>query len=160
MMAHGGSVIEIAQDAAASGSWCPNSQYARRITAETEMAISGPARGHALMKTAADPKGERVRGMINNCAGGVTPWGTWLTCEENINYYFWNKAALASHPQAAGCKRYGIPSEWYQWGRFHERFDIGREPNEAHRFGWVVEIDPLDPQLHAGEAHGDGALQA
>ncbi|MDO9382308.1 MAG: PhoX family phosphatase [Hyphomicrobiaceae bacterium] len=144
MMAHGGSVIEIARS---GGKWAvvPDSKYARRITAETEMEISGPARGHALMRTSADPEGSRVRGMINNCAGGVTPWGTWLTCEENTNYYFWNKAALDRHPQRSGLVRYGIPSEWYQWGRFHERFDIGREPNEPHRFGWVVEIDPMDP---------------
>ncbi len=144
MMAHGGAVIEIVR---ANGKWSvvPDSRYARRITAETEMEISGPARGHPLMRTAADPKGERVRGMLNNCAGGMTPWGTWLTCEENINYYFWNKAALEKHPQRSGLMRYGVPMEWYQWGRFHDRFDIGREPNEAHRFGWVVEIDPMDP---------------
>lgn len=144
MMAHGGSVIEVVRT---GGKWAvvANSKYARRITAETEMEISGPARGHKLMQTAADTKGERVRGMINNCAGGVTPWGTWLTCEENTNYYFWNKAARETHPQRSALVRYGIPSEWYQWGRFHERFDIGREPNEPHRFGWVVEIDPMDP---------------
>lgn len=144
MMAHGGSVIEVART---QGRWSvvPNSRYARRITAETEMAISGPARGHDLMRTTGDPEGVRVRGMLNNCAGGMTPWGTWLTCEENINYYFWNKAALESHPQHSALKRYGFPMEWYQWGRFHSRFDIGREPNEAHRFGWVVEIDPMDP---------------
>lgn len=144
MMAHGGTVIEVARE---QGKWrvVPGSRYARRITAETEMSISGPARGHALMRTISDPAGETVRGMLNNCAGGVTPWGTWLTCEENINYYFWNKAALENHPQRSGLQRYGIPAEIYQWGRFHERFDIGREANEAHRFGWVVEIDPMDP---------------
>lgn len=144
MMAHGGSIIEVVR---AGGRWSvvANSKYARRITAETEMDISGPARGHELMRTSADPLGTRVRGMINNCAGGVTPWGTWLTCEENINYYFWNKAALATHPERSGLERYGIPMEWYQWGRFHQRFDIGAEPNEPHRFGWVVEIDPMDP---------------
>jgi secreted PhoX family phosphatase len=144
MMAHGGSVIEIARK---DGKWAvaADSRYARRITAETEMAISGPARGHALMRTTADPEGVSVRGMLNNCAGGMTPWGTWLTCEENTNYYFWNKPALEAHPQRSGLKRYGVPNEWYQWGRFHGRFDIGREPNEPHRFGWVVEIDPMDP---------------
>jgi secreted PhoX family phosphatase len=144
MMAHGGSVIEVVRRA---GKWAvvAGSSFARRITAETEMAISGPARGHPMMATTADPDGTRVRGMLNNCAGGVTPWGTWLTCEENINYYFWNKAALAGHSQRRALERYGIPGEWYQWGRFHGRFDIVREPNEANRFGWVVEIDPMDP---------------
>ena len=145
MMAHGGSVIEIKREA---GKWhvVEGSRFARRITAETEMTISGPARGHALMQTSADPTGTRIAGMMNNCAGGVTPWGTWLTCEENINYYFWNKAALDGHPHAAALRRYGIPGEAYAWGKFHDRFDIAKEPNEPHRYGWVVEIDPFDPQ--------------
>lgn len=145
MMAHGGSVIEIKREA---GKWrvVPDSKYARRITAKTEMRISGPAAGHAKMRTNADPAGTRVFGMVNNCAGATTPWGTWLTCEENINGYFWNKSALSAHPDAAALKRYGIPQEAYAWGKFDTRFDIGAEPNEAHRFGWVVEIDPFDPQ--------------
>jgi hypothetical protein len=145
MMAHGGSVLEIRR---VDGKWrvVPNSKYARRITGETEMAISGPAAGHDRMKTSADPTGTRVHGMLNNCAGGVTPWGTWLTCEENFNGYFWSKAA--SEPltlEARALRRYGAPAEWYAWGRFHDRFDTLKEPNEANRFGWVVEIDPLDP---------------
>lgn len=144
MMAHGGSVIEIAKS---NGKWqvVTGSRFARRITAETSMEITGPARGHDLMKTSADPAGERVLGMINNCAGGITPWGTWLTCEENVNFYFWNEDAVKTHPEKAALKRYGIPKPWYQWGRFHSRFDIGLEPNEMNRFGWVVEIDPFDP---------------
>ena len=84
--------------------------------------------------------------MINNCAGGVTPWGTWLTCEENINGYFWSKAAAEPlTDEARALRRYGIPGEWYAWGKFHDRFDVMKEPNEPNRFGWVVEIDPLDP---------------
>lgn len=144
MMAHGGSVLEVKRE---GGKWTvvEGSKYARRITAETEMVISGPAAGHALMKTAADASGTKVRGMINNCAGATTPWGTWLTCEENFNGYFWGKDQLEFHPQAAALKRYGAPGEWYAWGKFHDRFDISKEPNEAHRFGWVVEIDPMDP---------------
>jgi len=145
MMAHGGSVIEIRRD---GGKWnvVPNSKYARRITAETEMTVSGPAAGHDRMKTSADPTGMRVRGMLNNCAGGVTPWGTWLTCEENFNGYFWSKSA-AEPPTLEGraLRRYGVPAEWYAWGRFHDRFDTAKEPNEPNRFGWVVEIDPFDP---------------
>ncbi len=84
--------------------------------------------------------------MLNNCAGATTPWGTWLTCEENTNGYFCNKAAAGAHPDAAALRRYGIPAEWYAWGKFHDRFNIEKEPNEPHRFGWVVEIDPFDPQ--------------
>jgi len=145
MMAHGGSVIEIRRE---NGKWfvVADSQFARRITAETEMAVSGPAAGHARMKTSADPTGTRVRGMLNNCAGNVTPWGTWLTCEENINGYFWSKAAAEPLTlEGRALRRYGAPAQWYAWGRFHDRFDTLKEPNEPNRFGWVVEIDPLDP---------------
>jgi secreted PhoX family phosphatase len=145
MMAHGGSVLEVRRT---DGKWAvvADSKYARRITAETEIRISGPAAGHDLLKTQADPTGTKVHGMLNNCAGGVTPWGTWLTCEENINGYFWGKAAAEPLTDAArALRRYGIPGEWYAWGKFHDRFDVEKEPNEPNRFGWVVEIDPLDP---------------
>lgn len=144
MMAHGGSVIEIKR---IDGKWSvvPNSRYARRITAETDMRISGPAAGHDKLKTAADPTGTRVKGMINNCAGAMTPWGTWLTCEENFNYYFWGKGQINKAKDTAALKRYGIPAQVYKWAKFHARFDIIKEPNEVNRFGWVVEIDPMDP---------------
>lgn len=144
MQAHGGSIIEIKRE---GGTWAivENSKYARRITAETEMVFSGPASGHDWLKTSADASGTRVKGMLNNCAGGVTPWGTWLTCEENINYYFWGADALATHPQMEAMKRFGIPEEYYPWGLFEPRFNLAHEPFEANRFGWVVEIDPMDP---------------
>ncbi len=144
MMAHGGAVLEVKRE---DGQWrvVEDSKYARRITAETEMAISGPAAGNDAMKTTYDPSGTKVRGTINNCAGGVTPWGTWLMAEENFNGYFWNKAAAKASPNAAALKRYGAPGEWYAWGKYHDRFDIAKEPNEVNRFGWVVEVDPLDP---------------
>lgn len=145
MMAHGGSVLEVRR---VGGKWSvvAGSRYARRITAETPMTLSGPAAGHPRMRTSADPGGRHVRGMLNNCAGGITPWGTWLTCEENFNGYFWSKAAAAPlTPEARALRRYGAPAEWYAWGKFHDRFDTSKEPNEPNRFGWVVEIDPFDP---------------
>jgi secreted PhoX family phosphatase len=108
------------------------------------MEITGPAAGHARMQTSADPSGRRVLGMFNNCAGGVTPWGTWLTSEENFNYYFGGRL-LKDHAEAANHHRYGVPTEFYTWAQFHHRFDIGKEPNEPNRFGWIVEIDPFDP---------------
>jgi uncharacterized protein len=143
MAAHGGAVIEIEREA---GKWSvvPQSKYARRIDADTEMAISGPAAGHDRMRTKADPTGRRVRGMLNNCAGGLTPWGTWLTCEENFHGYFWGRVG-DDHPEARNYKRYGIAGNWYAWGKWHDRFDVTKEPNEANRFGWIVEIDPFDP---------------
>lgn len=143
MMAHGGSVLEIRK---VNGKWSvvADSKYARRITAETEIEIAGPAAGTERMKTSYDENGRKVRGMLNNCAGGVTPWGTWLTCEENFNGYFWGKYADGNREAATG-KRYGVPAAAYNWGQYYDRFDVAKEPNEPNRFGWVVEIDPFDP---------------
>lgn len=145
MMAHGGTVVEIVNS---SGGWqiVKDSKYNRRVTAETPMEITGPCAGHERMKTSYSPDGNMVRGMFNNCAGGVTPWGTWLAAEENVNGYFWNKEALQGHPEERNLKRMGAPGQWYNWGKFHDRFDISKEPNELNRFGWVVEIDPRDPE--------------
>jgi secreted PhoX family phosphatase len=143
MAAHGGAVIEVKRE---GEKWqvVAGSKFARRIDADTPMDIAGPAAGHPRMRTAADPGGRRVHGMLNNCAGGVTPWGTWLTCEENFHGYFWGKLA-DEHPEAKNHKRYGVPGNWYAWGKWYDRFDAGKEPNEANRFGWIVEIDPFDP---------------
>ena len=143
MMAHGGSVLEVKREA---GKWrvVADSKHARRITAETEMRISGPAAGNERLRTKADPTGTRVEGMLNNCAGGKTPWGTWLTCEENVNGYFSGKLP-DGHRETRNYKRMGIPGRWYNWGDYHDRFHLEKEPNEANRFGWVVEIDPSDP---------------
>ncbi len=96
------------------------------------------------MKTKADPTGRRVLGMINNCAGGTTPWGTWVTCEENINNYFLGPVP-AGHREEANWKRIGIPGRRYAWGHYVDRFKVEKEPNESNRFGWIVEIDPYDP---------------
>lgn len=143
MAAHGGAVIEVRRE---NGKWVvvANSKFARRIDADTPMDIAGPAAGHSRMQTKADPSGRRVFGMLNNCAGGITPWGTWLTCEENFHGYFFGKRD-DSRREARNHKRYGVPGNWFAWGKWHDRFDVGREPNEANRFGWIVEIDPFDP---------------
>ncbi|MDQ8726097.1 PhoX family phosphatase [Bradyrhizobium sp. LHD-71] len=143
MAAHGGSVIEIRRE---GGKWSvvPNSKYARRIDATTPMEITGPAAGHPRLKTKDDPTGKRVLGMVNNCAGGVTPWGTWLTCEENTNFYFFG-ALDEQHAEAKNHKRYGIPGNVQAWGKYHDRFALAKEPTEPNRFGWIVEIDPFDP---------------
>ena len=144
MAAHGGAVLEIARE---GRRWkvVDGSRYARRIDANTPMRLAGPASGDAKMKTSADPGGTRVMGMINNCAGGETPWGTWLTCEENFYFYF--TGDQAKHPEQALAKRYGLGRTIaYAWGKYFDRFNFEKEPNEPHRFGWIVEIDPYDPQ--------------
>jgi hypothetical protein len=144
MACHGGSVIEIKK---IQGKWrvIEVSQYARRINAyDTEMRIAGPAAGSDRMKTSTDATGTRVIGTLNNCAGGITPWGTYLMAEENFHYYF--SGNLDGHPEAQNYARYGVPNDRFIWGRYYKRFDINAEPNEANRFGWVVEVDPLDPK--------------
>ncbi len=142
--AHGCSVIHVRKR---DGRWdiVRGSTYNRRITAGTPMLLSGPAAGHRLMRTRADPGGRRVLGTFNNCANGSTPWGTYLTCEENFNGYFGTTAGSDSRDEAM--RRYGIAAKGsnYRWEAFDERFDYAREPNESNRFGWIVEIDPFDP---------------
>ncbi|WP_373509527.1 PhoX family phosphatase [Thiocapsa sp.] len=90
--AHGVSIVEIK---ATNGIWdvVPGT-YNRRITAGTPMEIRGPVRGSDLVKTKYSPRGTMTRGTINNCANGYTPWGTYLTCEENWAGYFVNKVQL------------------------------------------------------------------
>jgi len=145
LAAHGGTIVEIEQQ---DNQWRPviGSKYNRRITADmTPMIVSGPAAGHARLQTKEDPTGRRVSGTMNNCAGGITPWGTYLMAEENFNGCFTGELP-ADHPEAANHKRYGVPAGWYQWGRYIDRYDVSKEPNEPNRYGWIVEVDPMDPE--------------
>lgn len=140
----GVSVMEIARGDAG---WqvVVDSPLNRRITHLTPMEIRGPAAGHALLQTADDPTGRAGLGTFNNCGSGRTPWGTYLTCEENFNGYF--GSSDAAHPLSDTDKRYGIGRDgWgYDYHRFDARFDISKTPNEPHRVGYIVEIDPADP---------------
>jgi secreted PhoX family phosphatase len=144
MYAHGVSVVELTlQD----GKWKPllDSPMNRRITPKTPMDITGPAAGHVMLQTTADPSGTKVLGTWNNCANGKTPWGTYLACEENFNGYFSSSDETLEIP--AALKRYGVSTKdlGYAWARIDDRFDIAKNPNEPNRAGYVVEIDPTDP---------------
>ncbi|GII26295.1 PhoX family protein [Planosporangium mesophilum] len=154
MAAHGLSVVEI-ERVGDTGRWTPVGRgprrYNRRITMlDTPFTVDGPAAGSPLLRTKADPAGRTVIGTLNNCSGGVTPWGTVLSGEENFNQYFvgGDEAPAAIRPALA---RYGIdttkryPSGSRKWERADARFDLKVNGNEAHRFGWIVEIDPYTP---------------
>jgi secreted PhoX family phosphatase len=138
--AHGIAVVEVAQQ---GGRWqlVRPSRFARRITATTPFSVGGPAAGHALMRTAADPTGRTVLGTFANCGAGMTPWGTFLSGEENFQGYFSTADKPTAHERRWGLRK----ASWYRWFEHDERFDTVRHPNEPHRFGWIVEVDPTDP---------------
>ncbi|RWB78252.1 MAG: PhoX family phosphatase [Mesorhizobium sp.] len=143
MAAHGGTIVEIRKE---GGKWqvVRDGKLNRRIMSTTEMALSGPVAGHDRVKTNADPSGTKVIGTLNNCAGGVTPWGTYVMAEENIHGYFSGELP-EGHREAANYKRLGIPEGAYEWGAHYDRFNLAKEPNEPNRFGWMVEVDVNDP---------------
>ncbi len=118
-------------------------QRNRRFLIDTEYAFTGPAAGTDMLRTKDYPNGDRVQGTLGNCAGGLTPWGTLVSGEENFNSYF--RAVGTS----AADKRYGLTDEpsAYGWEADLDRFDTNSAgyANEANRFGWIVEVDPWDP---------------
>ncbi|HYD96957.1 MAG TPA: PhoX family phosphatase [Noviherbaspirillum sp.] len=166
--AHGVSIIEVRRDGNRI-SYRRDSAYNRRITTFTEMTMSGPAARTPYMVTAYSPDGSKTRGTVNNCANGYTPWGTYLTCEENWAGYFRRIAATdnpnRSAKELASFARYGVAgtgrelwataaaaaagdtsfSRWnaMKTGSSADGSDDFR--NVANTFGWVVEIDPFNP---------------
>jgi secreted PhoX family phosphatase len=155
MAAHGGTIVEIRRDGQV---WTPvlDSKLNRRISPlATEMVIDGPAAGDDRLKTTQDPSGRKVTGTLNNCAGGITAWNTYLMAEENFRFYFWENVygepqETYSNKATDSARRYGLGETRQAWGKFTEnehlrRFNLALEPNEPNRFGWIVEVDPLDP---------------
>lgn len=145
--AHGLSVVEV--ERTGTGLKPVMGRYNRRITADSVFTLVGPAAGSEFVKTAADAGGRTVTGTINNCSGGITPWGTVLSGEENFNSYFGaaDGAQAPTPVDADRWKRYGIkikPSERL-WETFDPRFDPTKAPNEVNRFGYVLEVNPWDP---------------
>jgi secreted PhoX family phosphatase len=142
--AWGHSVVEIKKT---DGKWAvvADSPLNRRITGYTEFAVSGPAAGHKLLQTSADATGTKVIGTGYNCSGGVTPWGTVLSCEEGLSDTFGGDPAKAANADLLD--RYGYDgSDYYGLARFDERLQLDKEPNEPNRFDWVWELDPYDPK--------------
>ncbi len=152
--AHGVAIVEVKRT---DGHWdVVRGSYNRRITAGTEMELTGPVRGSDLVKTRFSAEGTHTRGTINNCAHGYTPWGTYLTCEENWAGYFVNKSGRPREHS-----RYGVSTSngRYSWETAvsgadeYLRFDASATAasaaedyrNEPNNQGWIVEIDPFDP---------------
>lgn len=133
----------------------------RRITTATPIRMSGPAAGSDFLITPFSPSGTMTRGTANNCGRGFTPWGTYLACEENFQAYFTTGEPLDQRPREKA--RYGINDVGFGffWGALagqgengeFARFDVTPSGsgstddyrNEANNFGWIVEIDPMDP---------------
>jgi secreted PhoX family phosphatase len=142
----GVSVVELRRD---EGAWRyrRGAPLNRRITAATPIELTGPARAHPLLSRGDGPPAG-VNGTLGNCAAGPTPWGTYLTAEENIDDYFGRAAGADFEPALARAyRRFGprLRDSAYRWEYADVRFDATRTPAEALKFGWIVEIDPKDP---------------
>ena len=167
MAVHGLSVVEVRRTAGVWG-YVQDSAYNRRVTPLTPVEIHGPARGHALLRTRHSPSGTTTRGTLNNCGTGLTPWGTYLSGEENWAAYFTRGAtddALRADRSVVSLKRYGraqgVPSRhgWETAGEadIYARWNIGKTGasddgsddyrNELNGFGYIVEMDPYDKSV-------------
>jgi secreted PhoX family phosphatase len=165
MNGHGVSIVRIQKQS--NGEWVTvRDRLNRRVTALTPAVITGPASGSDLLKTKYSPDGTRTRGTLNNCAHGVTPWGTYMAAEENWAGYFRNGDTLPGNQDPEPNlprehARYGVSTgdSRYKWdladsgAEEFTRFDAstkGASPTEDYRnepntFGWMTEIDPFDP---------------
>ena len=155
---HGMSVIEVVRKG--TGQWKVVPSFrSRRITPNTRVKFSGPASGHRLLKTNGYPGGTQTDGILNQCASGKTPWGTYLTSEENFNGYFYEQtggtAPAITEEQAAINARYGVAGTGfgYLWATTDDRFRADLQPNSANTFGWMVEIDPYAPASDIAVKH-------
>lgn len=146
--AHGHTVLAVEQDDKGFLKPILSDKRNRRITGFTEFTADGPAAGHELLQTKADPTGMKILGTLNNCSGGVTPWGTYLSGEENVDQYFGNVGNVDDEETVKNLKRYSVKNEELSdraWEKYYDRFDAAKEPNEPNRFFWLVEVDPEDP---------------
>ena len=166
---HGVAVVEMKRRANGMGyEMVPNSKYNRRITSSTTAQLAGPVAGSDLVKTKFDPTGFQTRGINNNCGAGLSPWGTYLTTEENFLGVFarGQDASQLSASDNYGRERYGAPENSpgsrYLWHTpdakdaiitdEFSRWDmtaVGASAADDYRngfntFGYITEIDPFD----------------
>lgn len=189
--AHGVSIVHIKKDAATQKVIIDKkSIFNRRITASTEMNFAGVAAGSSLLATRFSPAGRQTRGTHNNCGNGYTPWGTYLTTEENFIGYFARSTtddALRTPEEIIALKRYGLKAgsgSRYGWETaigqvesqdLYDRWNADVKAAQAtqdyrngpNTFGWIVEIDPFDNRLNPVKrtslgrfAHEDSACRA
>lgn len=189
--AHGVSIVYIKKDAATQKVTIDkNSIFNRRITASTEMDFAGAAAGSGLLATRFSPTARKTRGTHNNCGNGYTPWGTYLTTEENFIGYFARSTtddALRTPEEIIALKRYGLKAgsgSRYGWETaigqvesqdLYDRWNADVKAAQAtqdyrngpNTFGWMVEIDPFDVRLNPVKrtslgrfAHEDSACRA
>lgn len=163
---HGISVVEVKRTGS-TWAYVKDSAYNRRVTSLSEVEISGPARGHAQLVTKYSIDGTRTRGTLNNCGTGKTPWGSFLTGEENWFGYFTrpvgDDAARGNDKSVTALKRYGraegatsrhgwesagsadIYARWLnaKTGTSADGSDDYR--HEMNGMGYIVEMDPYRP---------------
>ena len=174
---HGVAVVEVKKSGSA-WQYVKESSFNRRLTALSDMELSGPARGNALLVTKYSPTGVRTRGTLNNCGTGKTPWGTFLTGEENWSGYFArgadDDAARGNDKSVVALKRYGRSqgaSSRHGWetGGADDKYarwnnsKLGTSANgsddyrnEMNGMGYIVEIDPYDKARAARKRTGLG----
>jgi len=147
--AHGVSVVRVRLMPDGTWTYDVDAPQNRRITGSTPIAITGPAAGDTLLRTPADPTGRLVAGTLNNCAGGYTPWGTYLTAEENFNQYFGQNNLVTDASIRALHAIVGVSTgaSANLWESVDPRFNLSLAAgvNEPFRHGWIVEIDPYEP---------------
>ncbi|KJF97263.1 PhoX family protein [Photobacterium leiognathi] len=165
--AHGISVVRIQLK---DNQWklIDNDPLNRRYTGATVMDLSGPIAHSELTVTRFSPDGSQARGTLNNCGNGYTPWGTYLTCEENWPGYFTNTGTRTEEQDRIGISGAGKYLQGrYKWetlaGHDEERLDefarfnlaptgsssLDDYRNEANGHGYIVEIDPYTKNSRA-----------
>ncbi|MGF1594829.1 MAG: PhoX family phosphatase [Kiloniellaceae bacterium] len=182
--AHGVSIYRTTKQA--EGNWIvvPDPRN-RRVTGGTPIAIGGPVRGSAHVRTKYSPDGTMTRGTLNNCAHGVSPWNTYLTAEENWAGYFSNTTEVDQKPDLPReHARYGVSTnpkggrygwhlaksgadEYLRWDATTKGASATEDyRNEPNTYGWMVEIDPFDPEstpvkrTHLGRFAHEGVVFA